>query len=92
MLLIASVLPLSLLPLPLLLFLLLPLPLLLLLLPLLPLEEFLLYTSFFSLDGYIEGVSSLAHVFLAGLSLREVVVCLAKVLPSPLNLIILLLL
>ena len=89
MLLIASVLPLSLLPLPLLLFLLLPLPLLLLLLPL---EEFLLYASFFPLDSYVEGVSSLVYVFLASLFLREVVVCLAKVLPSPLNLIILLLL
>ena len=84
----AGILPLSLLPSPLLLFLLLPLPLLLLLLPLLPLEEFLPHASFFPSDGCVEGVSSLAHVFPAGLSLREVAACPAKALPGPLDLII----
>ena len=88
----AGVLPFSLLPSPLLLFLLLPLPLLLLLLPLLTLEEFLLYSSFFPLDGYIEGVSRLAYVFLASLSLLKVVACPAKVLPGLLDLNVLLLL
>ncbi len=82
----------SLLPSPLLLLLLLFLPLFLLLflpLLLLPLQELLLYTSFFPSDSHVVGVSGLLHAFLAGLVLREVAACPAEVLPGLFNLIIL---
>ena len=91
MLFVAIVLLFSLLPSPLLLLLLLLLllPLLLLLflpLLLLPLQELLLYTSFFPSDSHVIGVSGLPHAFPAGLVSREVAACPAEVLPGLLNL------
>ena len=44
------------------------------------------YSSFFPSDSYIEGISRLAHVFPAGLSLLEVAACPAEVLPGLLDL------